>query len=436
MGSKLRNWIITQLKSTAEIILGQSPESSTYNNSKNGLAFYQGKTEFGEMSPSPAKWCTKPKKIAEKGDVLISVRAPVGPTNICDQKACIGRGLAAIRGLGGIENRFILYFLRSVENKLAEKSTGTTFKAISGDVLRNQEISLPPLPEQRRIVSKIEELFTKLDAGLGNLRKIQKEIKRYRQAVLKYAFEGKLTKNPDIWEEKLIKEVFTLIDGDRGKNYPKKTDFSDNGYCLFLSTKNVRPDGFRFEEKVFITKEKHEKLRGGKLNRGDIVLTTRGTVGNVALYDDSVSFDVIRLNSGMLIFRANAEDIVKKFMVYFIQSPLFLRQIKEKVSGTAQPQLPSGVLKEFRIKLPKPETQQKIVEEIERLFSVADEVEEVIEKCLKEAERLRQSILKIAFEGRLVPQDTNDEPAEKLLERIRKEKEVCKVKAKTKQAGS
>ena len=85
------------LNNIADIILGQSPESSTYNTFNKGLAFYQGKTEFGETFPTPAKWCSKPKKIAEKGDVLISVHAPVEPTNICDQKACNGRGLAGLK---------------------------------------------------------------------------------------------------------------------------------------------------------------------------------------------------------------------------------------------------------------------------------------------------------------------------------------------------
>lgn len=119
-------WIWTKLDEASDIILGQSPPSSTYNETGNGLPFYQGKLEFGEIYPTPQKWCTAPKKIAEKGDVLISVRAPVGPTNICPEKSCIGRGLAAIRPLGGIETFFILYLMRTFENLISEKSTGST----------------------------------------------------------------------------------------------------------------------------------------------------------------------------------------------------------------------------------------------------------------------------------------------------------------------
>ncbi|MCK4459479.1 MAG: restriction endonuclease subunit S, partial [Methanosarcinales archaeon] len=146
------NWVWTTVGECTEIILGQSPPSTTYNENGNGLPFYQGKLEFGNIFPAPLKWCTAPKKIAEKGDVLISVRAPVGPTNICPEKSCIGRGLAAIRALNGMESFFILYLLRAFEDGIAGKGTGTTFNAITGNQLKEFAIPLPPLPEQHRIV--------------------------------------------------------------------------------------------------------------------------------------------------------------------------------------------------------------------------------------------------------------------------------------------
>ncbi len=144
-----KRWVSSRLGDVAEIVLGQSPPSSTYNENENGLPFYQGKLEFGNIYPSPQKWCTEPKKIAEKGDVLISVRAPVGPTNICPERSCIGRGLAAIRGLGEIKTFFILYLMRAFEHNLTGKKTGTTFDAITGNILKEFVIPLPPLLQQR-----------------------------------------------------------------------------------------------------------------------------------------------------------------------------------------------------------------------------------------------------------------------------------------------
>ena len=98
-----------------------------------------------------------------------------------------------------------------------------------------------------------------------------------------------------------------MIDGDRGKNYPKQDEFTEDGFCLFLNAKNVTDNGFNFETKMFISQEKDEILKKGKLQRGDVILTTRGTVGNVAFYSENIPFDNIRINSGMLILRSKSE---------------------------------------------------------------------------------------------------------------------------------
>ena len=186
------SWVWTTLAGVAEIVLGQSPPSSTYNEDGIGLPFYQGKAEFGSTYPTPRKWCTAPKKIAEKGDVLISVRAPVGPTNICPEESCIGRGLAAIRGLEGIQPLFILYLMRSFENVLAGKGTGTTFKAITGNQLRGFVIPLPSLAEQHRIVAEVEQRLSVADEMEKAVEQSLKRAERLRQSILKRAFEGKL----------------------------------------------------------------------------------------------------------------------------------------------------------------------------------------------------------------------------------------------------
>jgi type I restriction enzyme S subunit len=192
---------------------------------------------------------------------------------------------------------------------------------------------------------------------------------------------------------------------------------------LFLSTKNVREDRFVFEENIFISKEKDEILRGGKLQLNDVVITTRGTLGNVALYDDRVPFKNVRINSGMLILRVIYPMLNNYYLMKFVSSPLFIKQLKEKQSGTAQPQIPANVLREIQLPIPPTlEEQEKIVAEIKLRLSVSDKIEESIEKSLKQSEALRQSIFKQAFEGKLVPQDPTDEPAVKLLGRIKEEK--------------
>ncbi len=187
-----RGWTKCKLPEFCELIMGQSPPSDTYNSDQLGIPFYQGKTEFGILYPTPVKYCSKPNKIALSGDILISVRAPVGPTNICPHKACIGRGLAAIRPLGKVQSKFVLFLFRSIEAFLSQQGQGTTFKAITKDFLDNLEIPLPPLNEQNRIVTKLEKLFKAIDKVDQEYQKAIKLCTRLEQAALTKAFRGEL----------------------------------------------------------------------------------------------------------------------------------------------------------------------------------------------------------------------------------------------------
>ena len=171
-------WEWARLGEISLIILGQSPPSSTYNKIGEGLPFYQGKANFGDLYPAPDTWCTSPQKIAERGDILISVRAPVGPTNICPTTSCIGRGLAAIRSLGDISQLFLLHFLRAYEKILSGKGFGTTFNAITGKDLNELLIPLAPLNEQNRIVLKVDELM-KLSDDLESKLSQSKKVSEY-----------------------------------------------------------------------------------------------------------------------------------------------------------------------------------------------------------------------------------------------------------------
>ena len=157
-----------------------------------------------------------------------------------------------------------------------------------------------------------------------------------------------------------------VIDGDRGKNYPHQDELHDLGYCLFLSAKNVTQNGFLFGDNQFITQEKDELLNNGKLIRGDIVITTRGTVGNVAIYSADVPFDNIRINSGMLIIRCG-NNIDNYYLYQVLRSKWFYNQIISIQSGSAQPQLPKSHFLKMSIPMPDMETQQKIAVILSRI---------------------------------------------------------------------
>lgn len=158
-----------------------------------------------------------------------------------------------------------------------------------------------------------------------------------------------------------------FIDGDRGKNYPKQNDFLLNSDCLFLSAKNVTNSGFLFDELSFISREKDLQLKSGKLQKNDIVITTRGTIGNVALYDENVPFTDIRINSGMLIIRANDRKWDINFLYNYFRSENFQSQVKSLVSGSAVPQLPVRDIKKLSIPYFDKEKQKEISDKIEVL---------------------------------------------------------------------
>ncbi|MBI5757637.1 MAG: restriction endonuclease subunit S, partial [Planctomycetales bacterium] len=146
-----------QLGDVCEVLMGQSPPSSAYNSVGVGLPFFQGKADFGDVHPTVRVFCNRPTRIAESGDVLMSVRAPVGPTNVARVRCCIGRGLAVLRAGDQIDQAFLLYFLRHAEPQIAALGTGSTFEAINRDDLEGTTLPLPSLPEQRRIAGMLEQ---------------------------------------------------------------------------------------------------------------------------------------------------------------------------------------------------------------------------------------------------------------------------------------
>jgi type I restriction enzyme, S subunit len=191
--AETNKWDIKNLPEVTEIIMGQSPPSSSYNQNKEGLPFFQGKKEFGKQYPSVVQWCSNPSKIAEKDDILLSVRAPVGPVNIATEKCCIGRGLTAIRAKETLDKEYLYYFMKGNELNLSASGRGSTFDSISRKDIDMIRIPVPPTKNiQKELVKKIKLLSNVEDDILNEQVSIEKNVNMLPHSVLTKAFAGEL----------------------------------------------------------------------------------------------------------------------------------------------------------------------------------------------------------------------------------------------------
>ena len=194
-----------------------------------------------------------------------------------------------------------------------------------------------------------------------------------------------------------------VIDGDRGKEYPKSTDFLEAGYCLFLSAKNVTKSGFLFDELQFINKDKDQKLRKGRVERGNIVLTTRGSVGQFAYFDDSVPYDVMRINSGMVVIDSSQSELSARFLYALCRSSIVAKQIDAASFGSAQPQLTVGIIKGIKLPVPPLPEQKKIA----KILSTWDKAITTTEQLLTNSQQQKKALMQQLLSGKKRLLDSN-----------------------------
>lgn len=440
-----------------------------------GLPFFQGKGEFGKLHPTPAKYCSHPKKVAGTGAILLSIRAPVGPTNVSLSGCCIGRGLAAISPLGGIPNRFVLWYLRHHEPVLAKSGTGSTITAITKSQVASIPIELPPLDEQHRIVKKIESLFEEIDNGIESLQTAKKSIELYRQSLLKSAFEGRLTAR---WREKnrdklkipdaLMKRVcaahanrvhdsaYSRVQTDsKGKTHGlnqrqvgagRVQDTSSLAIDIDIESWTVCKIGDVLEpvektgkgekdrhiwyvdissidnETNTIAAPKRMRLAEAptrarqKIRLGDVLFSTvRPYLRNIAFVEGVLDGEIA--STGFAVLRG-VSGIDSRYVFYKSISNKFVSALTGEQYGVSYPAVKREQVWEQPFELTSIEEQSEIVRILDTNFQVLKELSAEINSTLASTEVLRQSILKMAFSGQLVSQDSKDEPASVLLERI------------------
>jgi len=343
-------------------------------------------------------------KIAHKYATLICSEGGNAGRKIAylENNVCFVNKLIATEVRETIYPKFLYYWYLSPA--FSEQFFSQVFGIIGGISIknfRNLTISFPPLSEQKRITKILNEAFEKIAKAKENTEKNLQNARELFESYLQVVFANK----DKGWDKKALGDdnLIEIIDGDRGKNYPTQKDFLDEGHCLFMNTKNVRSNGFDFKTTMFISKKKDMAMGKGKLKRNDVVMTTRGTIGNLGVYSDNVEYDNIRINSGMLIFRPNLKELLPEYLFEILRSGVIKEQIKKHVSGAAQPQLPIRTLVNFTFPFPKSLSEQRsIVNKLGALSAKTRKLEVIYQQKLADLEELKKTILQEAFNGELV----------------------------------
>jgi type I restriction enzyme S subunit len=348
-------------------------------------------------------------KVFPKGTLLIALYgATIGKLAFLGIEAATNQAVCGIYKSENIDSKYLYYFLYFKKPSLVKQSIGGAQPNISQVILKNLDIPLPHIIEQQAIVSKIEELLSDLENGKQQLQIAQQQLKVYRQSLLKWAFEGRFgfakrlgdsVKNGELpkgWKWMQLGEVCIKI-GDIDHKMPKQLP---SGYP-YVSTKDFTDDlKISFDNAKYISKVDYLSLsRKIKPEKGDIIFPRYGTIGKNVLVDFDKEFLV---SYSCAVIKPNHNLVLSKYVYLYSLSPLVTEEIRKYVVETTQANVGIASIKSFVFPLPPLEEQQFIVDELESKLTVCDKIEETITQSLQQTETLRQSILKKAFEGKLV----------------------------------
>jgi len=318
-----------------------------------------------------------PKKIEiNNGDILISWSASLGVYEWKRGKALLNQHIFKVvfDKEVDVSKKYFVYAVKYKLEELSRKSHGATMKHVIKKDFDNTKIPFPSFVRQKEIAERLEKTSKIISGRKKQLQKLDELIQARFVEMFGDPISNSLESNmlP-------MTDVCEIIDGDRGKNYPTQEEFNEKGYCLFLNAKNVTNVGFNFDKCMFITKQKDEILRKGKLCRGDVVLTTRGTIGNMAYYTEKIPFEHIRINSGMVILRMKHEIINEVFFIE--QFKMQIANIKSKIaSGSAQPQLPISTMNRIHILIPDINSQNQFADFVNQVNKSKVEIQQALEK--------------------------------------------------------
>ena len=383
-------WEVKPLGKVADVIAGQSPKSSAYNVTGDGLPFYQGKKDYGQrfLKP-PTKWTTQVTKEADAGDILMSVRAPVGPLNEATEKICIGRGLAAIRAGQGIDREFLWYALRFLEPEIAGRE-GAVFASINKAGIEALSIPLPPLEEQKRIVAVLDAAFE----GLTRVRiHIETNLQNARE-LFESTLRATFTAGEAEWPQKFLPAVCVDFGRGKSKHRPRNDPSLYGGDIPFLQTGDLSSMSRFIEDASQRYSEKG--LAQSKLwPSGTVCIAIVGaTIGETGI----TRFDACFPDS--VIGMTPDPDLAdSEFIDFLLQN--YKTKLKKAGEGSARDNINLGTFAEISFPVPCLETQQKAVSNLVQVLAQSDQACTLYTAKLQDLDDLRQSLLQKAFAGEL-----------------------------------
>ena len=378
------------LKRLAKLMPGQSPSSEEVSEfDGEGLPFLQGNAEFGALYPTPSHRCDTASRRCDTGDILVSVRAPVGALNIADRPYGIGRGLCALRAIDA-DPRFLWWLLHARIEGLHAVATGSTYEAVTGEDLGALRVVPPSTAGQRAIAGYLDSETSRIDALIGKKRRMIERVGERREAVVEETIRALV----ETHDAKPLKYVVRRV--EVGIVVTPAAWYASEG-VLALRSLNVRAGAISLNDTVRLSPEGHRLNRKSELHAGDVVVVRTGQTGAAAVVPSALD----GCNCIDLVIVRPSTMLLPKFLEFVLNSDWTQKHIEEHEVGTIQSHFNVGALRQIPIPVPPVEVQHKAVEHLAIEVGKVDRIVRTLSDQVSLLLEHRQALITAAVTGEL-----------------------------------
>lgn len=408
-GKVPENWNSSRLKFEATINMGQSPNSEDCNQEGVGVPFLQGNAEFGIKSPTPKQYCEVPRKLAKKGELLFSVRAPVGALNFSDQLYGIGRGLCSIDTKTGLNCNYLWWLISVLKIELDSVSTGSTFESVSAEQVGNVLMVLPPLIEQQTIANFLDHETAKIDTLIEKQQQLIQLLKEKRQAVISHAVTKGLNPDapmkdsgvewlgqvPEEWEVYKLKHACSEI----FLGLTSKVDYVETNGVPLVRALNISGGVLDLTNAREISVEQHKSLTKNRgATRDDVLLSKSGTIGTAAIVDTDVEFSIYE---SIFALRAIKKILIPEYLLFFIQSSVAKAQYARDSVGMGVNHLNMPDIQDVQIPIPPIRDQELLLDKLYQDLPKFDQLVKKAEDSISFMYERRTALISAAVTGKI-----------------------------------